>query len=129
MKRFAHITNCPPADSFATSAIIYHLVTEPVAQSDFRTLVERNPEKFRNDCQAHALSVFTELPHAQAALKLPLLKKKFTHVASAKLAPAMGRIKNTPSSNTGQNHHSWWFSAEVKVQIPTLFAIVSGKGA
>jgi hypothetical protein len=122
--------DCPPSDAVSPCIEVYCLVDgDPPVETDFQSLNERNPNqalRFNSDqvliCQAFGLSVFTDLQGIELAKKVSrsLRKKK---VAKADLSEESGKIKNTPSQRTGDTHHTWWPSSDIKPWM--LFHVMS----
>jgi len=120
-------SNCPPSDAISLVIEVYCLVDgDPPTDSDFQSLKERKPDKIFPDpdlvCQACGLSVFTDLigiKFAQSVSK-GLRKKK---LAQGWLSDDSGKIKNTPSKNTGDTHHTWWPARDIEPWI--LFKVVT----
>lgn len=120
-------TNCPPSDAISPKLEVYCLVDgDNPTDNDFLSLKERRPSKTFHDvildCQACGLSVFPDLEGIELAKKISrqLRKKK---LAKGILSQDSGRIKNTPSKNTGDSHHTWWPNRDIDPC--ALFSVIS----
>lgn len=115
--------NCPPLDAISFEIKVYCLVSDPPKEDDFHSLQEKNPNKDYSPraCQASGLSVFPDLEGIDLARKVSrtLRKKK---LAKGHLSENSGKIKNTPSDNTGDTHHTWWPAKNINPSV--LFSIV-----
>jgi hypothetical protein len=104
--------NCPPSDATASAIEVYCLVdSDPPTDNDFLSLKERSPDKNfsepKLECQASGLSVFTDREGVELARRVSRrLRKKM--VAKGYFSESSGKIKRTPSQNTGDTHHTWW---------------------
>jgi hypothetical protein len=120
-------SQCPPSDAIPAAVEVYYLVSDPPTENDFLSIRERNPNKDKYDdpnieCQCCGLSVFPDRNGVELAKNVSRsLKNK--KVAKGNLSEESGKLKNTPSRNTGDTHHTWWPNREVKVC--QLFAIIS----
>jgi hypothetical protein len=113
---------CPPLDASSPKIEVYCLVDgDPPTEEDFRSLKERRPNQpfnFDHDptlvCQACGLSVYTDVKGVELAKQVSrsLQKKK---IAKGVLSEETGKIKNTPSQNTGDTHHTWWPNRDIKI--------------
>jgi hypothetical protein len=118
--------DCPPSDAISAVIEVYCLVSgDPPVENDFLSYAERNPNRVFDDpvmqCQSCGLSVFTDLAGIELARKVSnaLRKKK---LAIGHLSDNSGKIKNTPSQNTGDTHHTWWPNREIDPS--TLFKVI-----
>ena len=103
---------CPPDDSEYPNGTVYHFTNKRnPKEKDFLTHMQR--QKPCNDrCKGCGLSVFTIFEEMLRLKGLPYFKKKF--IASANLKPDHGKIKNTPSAATSEDHHTWWVPTNVQ---------------
>jgi hypothetical protein len=117
---------CPPPDADLAAMEVYYLVSDPPKENDFLSWREKRPDqRFDNpdlECQSCGLSVFPDPSGAEfaKAVSRSLKKKK---VAKGILFEDSGKLKNTPSKNTGDTHHTWWPSRATKIS--QLFTIIS----
>ena len=107
--------NCPPLDADFSIMVVYCLLSDPPTEKDFLSFWERNSNKVADPeliCQSCGLSVFTDIIGAELAQKSSrsLRKKK---LAKGHLSKNSGKIKNTPSQNTGDTHHTWWLNRDI----------------
>jgi hypothetical protein len=107
-------SNCPLEGSIIPQSLeVYYLVEcNPPSKNDFLSLQEKRPERsFNTDnekCQSCGISVFTDIKGIELARNVSRgLRKKKT--AKGILTPDLGKIKNTPSQNTGDTHHTFWY--------------------
>lgn len=118
---------CPPSDANSRKMEVYYLVdSDQPTEKDFLSFKERRPEKEFDDdilaCQSCGLSVYTDCSGIELAKKVSRsLKKK--KLAKGMLSENSGKIKNTPSRNTGDTHHTWWPNRDLNAH--QLFSIVS----
>ena len=106
--------NCPPPDANHSVTDVYCLVdSDPPTSKDFLSQIEKRPT-FKTElvCQACGLSVFTDIAGTQLArlVSRSLRNKK---LAKGNLSKSSGKIKNTPSQNTGDTHHTWWVNRDI----------------
>jgi hypothetical protein len=107
--------NCPPPDADFSVMTVYCLLSDPPTEKDFLSLWERDPKRVTDPklvCQSSGFSVFTDVIGAQLAqgISRSLRKKK---LAKGRLSENSGKIKNTPSQNTGDTHHTWWLNRDI----------------
>lgn len=108
--------NCPPLDADLSMMVVYYLVdSDPPTAKDFLSFRERRPDRnveSWRECQACGLSVFTDSVGAELARQSSrsLRNKK---LAKGSLSKDSGKIKNTPSQNTGDTHHTWWLNRNI----------------
>jgi len=73
--------------------------------SDFESLAQRHPKKWKGYCKAAGLSVFTAKSDAlRLVRRVPGMFGKV--IANANLSPEAGKLMHTPSH--GNSHHTWW---------------------
>ena len=108
--------DCPPLDADLSVMVVYYLVdTDPTTEKDFLSFRERRPDinvEPARTCEACGLSVFTDTLGTELARKSSrsLRNKK---LAKGCLSKDSGKIKNTPSQNTGDTHHTWWLNRNI----------------
>jgi hypothetical protein len=110
-------SNCPPVDAYPSVMVVYYLVdSDPPTQKDFLSLKEKRPDRNFDTpdkiCESCGLSVFTDIVGTELARKISrsLRNKK---LAKGNLPKNSGKIKNTPSQNTGDTHHTWWVNRDI----------------
>lgn len=95
---------CPPSEATDASAEVFRFVSSnPPSASDFKSWAETRPKKWRGNCEASGLSVFTV---KSDALQLVRRVRGMSALASANLSPETGKLKHTPRN--GNSHHTWW---------------------
>lgn len=103
--------NCPEAGYEPASGTVYRLVMHnPVQPSDFKSLFEEKPSKFKNrsnrtKCRSCGLSVHTD-PQDSEQLKSRIGRFRHAHIAKGELDATLGVMKQTPSIE--ESHVSWW---------------------
>jgi hypothetical protein len=104
---------CPPDEASLPNSEVYRFVKEaPPLEWDFKSSIERNPQKNYDDnqCARAGLSVFYDLDDAKEARKaIPGMKSK--HVAKGDLTPESGKVQHTPRTKS-PSHHTWWKDTE-----------------
>lgn len=110
---------CPPDGSVAADGEFYRLTRRglevgatPPVQDWTLPLNNKSSEGFRkfDECDAYSHSVFMDLRDLlNARLSVAWTRKK--SIARLALAPAMGRVHQTPS-DLGASHHDWWPSTD-----------------
>jgi hypothetical protein len=111
-EHFPH--DCPPDESDVASGEFYRFIKkthEIPLQEDFLSWREENPSKPSPtqipECQACGISVYSSLDDViNLPNRIPRFRKM--KVAKGSLNNDLGKIKNTPSLNTGKSHHTWW---------------------
>jgi hypothetical protein len=100
--------SCPPSEAEDASAEVFRLVySSPPSASDFRSYAEKLPDKWRGNCKASGLSVFTDKADATRLIRrVPGMLAPGSSLASAILTPAAGKLMHTPKD--GNSHHTWW---------------------
>lgn len=105
--------NCPPDESDIACGEFYRFIKKnqvPLPE-DFMSWREENPTKpcpaQISECQACGVSVYSSLDDV---INLPNRIPRFRNmkVAKGSLNCDYGKIKNTPSQNTGKSHNTWW---------------------
>lgn len=104
---------CPPDEAeVASGQSFYRLLnSDVVSENDFISYKRLFPNReFRNkECQAAAISVFSNVEDCLIARKLPAQKNKKKYIGEIILDNADGVIANTPN-NKFKDHFSWWRS-------------------
>ena len=118
--------NCPPDTAQEAFGEVYRLVdNDPPTASDFRSQREQHLNepcpKNVTECQACGLSVFTSRDDIEFARRT-VRRLRNKKIANGNLNSALGRILPTPSQNTGQSHHTWWFP--IGIQPWTVFCVI-----
>lgn len=98
---------CPPeaAEEIAAPREVFRLVRgNPPTADDFKSQRAEKPEAVFHvsECQARGLSVFTDRPDSERALKLPTLRGRL--ICRLKLETGAGHIQQTGRPS----HHTWW---------------------
>ena len=108
--------NCPPPDANHSVIEVYCLVdSDPPTSKDFLSQIEKRPNStFKPElvCQACGLSVFTDVAGVEFVRKT-IKKFREKKLARASLSETSGKIKNTPSSVSGDTHHTWWVNRDI----------------
>ena len=115
--------SCPPSDAMEPSGESYYRIinsTQPV-NSDFLSYRALNPDKkvFVSECQAKAISLFTDVESCRVISKLPKFKGKNIYIGELVLTKSDGLIAHTPNKNS-TNHYSWWRSEEFDIKTVRL---------
>lgn len=115
--------SCPPSDAMEPSGESYYRIinsTQPV-NSDFLSYRALNPDKkvFVSECQAKAISLFTDVESCRVISKLPKFKGKNIYIGELVLTKSDGLIAHTPNKNS-TNHYSWWRSKEFDIKTVRL---------
>jgi hypothetical protein len=106
--------NCPPDECDVASDELYRFIKKtnkiPLPE-DFLSWREENPTKpcpaTISECQACGISVYSSLDDViNLPNRIPRFRKM--KIAKGSVNSDLGRIKNTPSLNTGKSHHTWW---------------------
>lgn len=109
-------SNCPPPDAYSSAMVVYYLVDgDPPTAKDFLSFREKKPNQNVDPelvCQSSGISVYTDIAGTELARKVSrsLRNKK---LAQGILSNNSGKIKNTPSKNTGDTHHTWWINRNI----------------
>ncbi len=113
--------SCPPQEA-----------KEPSGEQYFRILNSNNPsnndflshralypdKKFSvSECQAMAISLFTDKESCRIVAKLPKYRNKNLYIGELILTKSDGLIAHTPNKKS-LNHYSWWRS--IKFDIKTV---------
>ena len=105
--------SCPPKDAKEPSGGSYYRIlnSEHPSNTDFLSYGALAPNKrfAVSECQAMAISLFTDIASCQAIAKLPKFKGKDLHIGELTLTKSDGLIAHTPNKNS-TNHYSWWRS-------------------
>lgn len=113
--------DCPPPSSKFAFGKFYRYIDkkhEKPLQKDFLSYRQSSPDKKPPDgvseCQYCGLSIYSSLTDAKnLSKKIPAFRKR-KKLAVGTLSQEFGKIKPTPSNNTGESHHTLWLYEDSK---------------
>lgn len=110
--------SCPPECAIAPSRVILYRILEAETPTNNDFLSQRmlypNKKFHVDECQARAISVFSDIDSCKAVMKFPKYKNKNCRVGQLFLKEQDGVIANTPSK-ISKNHFSWWRSTNFDI--------------
>lgn len=96
---------CPPSKAKDACGEVFRVVSsQPPSVNDFECYAQMCPERWKSNCEASGLSVFTTKSDALRLMRrVPALGNL---IASGNLSPEAGKLIHTPRH--GNSHHTWW---------------------
>lgn len=104
---------CPPESARDPDLLVYRVLRRPAKPEDFLSYYDMDPTRSWGHklCEACGLSVYSDYDECRDLQgRIPRLRDRV--VASARLLPDQGKIKDTPNRN-GRSHKTWWVPTEV----------------
>ncbi|MCY7332350.1 MAG: hypothetical protein LH649_06750 [Pseudanabaena sp. CAN_BIN31] len=95
--------------------VVFYLVdSDPPTAKDFLSFRERSKKNLAPEleCQSCGLSVFTDIEATELA-RTSIRSLRSKKLAKGCLSIDSGKIKNTPSQNTGDTHHTLWLNRNI----------------
>lgn len=110
--------SCHPKDAMEPSGEQFYriLSSENPSNGDFLSYRAQQPGKrfSVSECQAMAISVFTDIESCRTVAKFPKFKNKDLFIGKFALDKLDGLVAHTPNKNS-MTHYSWWRSKEFDI--------------
>lgn len=100
-------TGCPPSEATPAKGVVYRTCDRsPPSSDDFKSYFQLGKAPKACPCLRAGLSVFRDMH--DAVHHASSFRRIAGHVTKADLRAEHGKIKPTPSKNSGPSHTTWW---------------------